>query len=180
VDFLCGPCIENKHYFDSAISVMRYGDSSKKIIHKLKYSDKSHVAKNIARLMHIKMKNKIEDVDVIIPVPMHGRKMRKRLYNQSALIAGHLSKLSNIPFIANCLIKTRHHAPQTGLRRQLRKDNVKNSFSINKSYLSDIHNKNILLVDDVYTTGATVDECSKILKQSYCNKVKVITFARVV
>ena len=180
VDSLCGSCIENEHYFDSAMSVMRYGDSSKKIIHKLKYSDKAHLAKNIARLMHAKIQSKIGDIDLIIPVPMHRRKIRKRLYNQSALIASHLSKISNIASMPNCLIKTRHHVPQTGLCSHLRKDNVKNSFSVNKNHFSEIHNKNILLVDDVYTTGSTVDECSKVLKQSYCNKVKVITLARVV
>ncbi len=180
MDSLCGSCIENEHYFDSAISVMRYGDASKRIVHKLKYSDKAHIAKNVARLMYARIKKDLNDIDIIVPVPMHRKKIRRRLYNQSALIASHLSGISNIPSIANCLIKIRHHAPQTGLRSALRKNNVKNSFSVNKNYTSHIHNKNILLVDDVYTTGATVDECSKVLKQSYSNKVSVITLARVV
>lgn len=180
IDSLCGSCIEQEHYFDSAISVMRYGDSSKRIVHKLKYGDKAHIAKNVARLMYTRIKKELNGVDVIVPVPMHRKKIRRRLYNQSALIASHLSRISNIPSIANCLTKTRHHAPQTGLRSELRKSNVRNSFAINEGYLPSIHNKNILLVDDVYTTGATVDECSKILKQACCDKVTVIAFARVV
>lgn len=179
-DSLCASCIEQEHYFNRAISVMKYGDASKRIIHKLKYADKIHIAKNIASLMYSKLNKEGIAADFIVPVPMHRKKIRKRLYNQSALIANHLSRISNIPILANALKKIKHHSPQTGLRRELRKSNIKNTFSINREYVSDIHNKALLLVDDVYTTGATVDECSRILKQSYCSEVNVITLTRVI
>ena len=180
VESLCAGCIEQDHYFDRALSVMKYGDASKKIVHKLKYADKTHIAKNIASLMHSRLQKEVVRPDLIVPVPMHRNKIRKRLYNQSALVAHHLSKISAVSFLANALIKTKHHAPQTGLRRELRRSNIKNTFSVNHKHIKDIHNKNILLVDDVYTTGSTVDECSRILKQSYCSEVSVITLTRVI
>jgi ComF family protein len=177
---LCGSCADEPLVFDKAMSVFRYGEISKVLVHKLKYSDKLHIAKYLATLMLNKIQAKNGSFDFIIPVPMHRKKLRRRLYNQAALIAKHISSLSGIPFLPNGLTKTLYHVPQTGLRRELRKENVRNSFGVTKKYSNVIIGKNILLIDDVYTTGATINECSKVLKSALCNNITVATVARVI
>lgn len=177
---ICGNCVKNEMHFDNSKSVFRYGEVSKILVHKLKYSDKLHVAKYLATLMFKKIQSEKGKFDFIIPVPMHRKKLRSRFYNQAALIARHLSSLSSIPFLPNGLSKTLNHPPQTGLRRELRKNNVKNSFAITKKYVNLIAGKNILLIDDVYTTGSTVNECSRVLKNALCAHITVVTAARVI
>ncbi|MCH9753587.1 MAG: ComF family protein [Alphaproteobacteria bacterium] len=179
-EMICGECIKEKVFFDKALSIFKYGDVSKILIHKLKYSDKLHMAKYLAMLLVKRVQSESKDFDFIVPVPMHRKKLRRRFYNQSALISKHLSRLSGIPFLPNVLEKSTHHIPQTGLRREIRKSNVKGTFRLSKKSANIIRGKNILLVDDVYTTGATVNECSKILKHALCNKVIVATVARVI
>jgi len=179
-DALCGNCLAQDVIFDKAISILRYSEVSKIMVHKLKYADKLHIAKHFASLLFKKIHKNIENYDLIIPVPMHRKKIRVRFYNQAALIAGHLSGYSSVPVLHNGLLKTKYHEPQTGLQRSMRQSNVKNSFAINGAYAAAISGKNILLVDDVYTTGATVNECSKVLKRSLCKSVTVVTVARVI
>lgn len=179
-DALCGSCLNEAPLFDKAISVLRYTALSKVMVHRLKYSDKLHIAKHFASLLFKKIHKDVHKFDFIIPVPMHRKKMRSRFYNQAALMVTHLSGYSAIVPLHNGLLKTKHHKSQTGLSRGIRKENVKNTFGINKKYISLIKGKNILLVDDVYTTGATVNECSKVLRRSGCGSITVITLARVV
>jgi len=177
---LCGSCLKEDWYFDRVLSVLRYSDTSKTIVSKLKYSDKTHIAKQCGLLMRKKIAHKLADYDYIIPVPMHRSRLRKRFYNQSSLIASHLSSFSGIEVLHNGLVKMKSHAPQTGLTRAGRKINVRGSFSINDSYRDRIKGSSVLLVDDVYTTGATVNECSRVLKRAKAESVTVVTLARVV
>lgn len=179
-DALCGSCLNESPLFDKAMSVLRYTELSKVMVHRLKYSDKLHIAKHFASLLFKKIHKDVHKFDFIVPVPMHRKKMRSRLYNQAALMATHLSDYSGIPPLHNGLLKTKYHESQTGLSRNVRKENVKNTFAINEKYVDLIKGKNVLLVDDVYTTGATVNECSKILRRFGCGSVTVITLARVV
>jgi len=179
-DALCGGCLEEGPLFDKAISVLRYTELSKIMVHRLKYSDKLHIAKHFASMLFKKIHKDAQGFDFIIPVPMHRKKMRSRLYNQAALMVTHLSDYSGVAPLHNGLLKTKYHESQTGLSRSVRKENIKNTFEINKKYADVIKGKNILLVDDVYTTGATVNECSRVLKRGLCKSVTVVTLARVV
>jgi predicted amidophosphoribosyltransferase len=104
--------------------------------------------------------------------------MRERLYNQSALIASHVAKLSRLDFLPSVLIKKRYDLPQSQLTRQRRETNVRNSFAIADESKSLISGKNIIIIVDVYTTGSTVNECSKVLKKAGCGKILVVTAAR--
>lgn len=114
---------------------------------------------------------------ILCPVPLHKSKLKKRGFNQSEEIANHLSAYLNIP-IKNFLIKTKNTLPQTALDRLKRKANVYSAFSVNPLLEKDINNSNILLVDDVFTTGATIDECARILKQKGAQRVLGAVIAR--
>jgi ComF family protein len=174
----CAICVKVKPYFDSAFSLFKYNEYTQPIIYKLKYNDKIHVAKYLAQLL-IRRVGDLSSYDYIVPVPMHRKRLRKRLYNQAALLAKDITRYSVVKFVPNLLIKTRYVSPQTGLKFKNRQENVKNSFSVNEESASLVNGRSIVLIDDVYTTGATVNECSKLLKQYGCKNVKVVTVARV-
>jgi ComF family protein len=176
---LCSECIADTPHFDCARSVFKYNDFIGTIISGLKYSDKTPFAKNLADNLKTKL-SEIPDFDLICSVPIHRKKLISRKYNQSALLANWLGKKTSKKVNNLVLIKTKHTQPQAGLHRKERIANIKNTFSVNKKYLNQIKGKNILIIDDVITTGATASECTKILKKNGAEKVFVLTVARTV
>lgn len=179
LELRCAKCAQEKPFFDSALSLFRYDDASQNIIHQLKYNDKTYLAKYLAGWLHSRVGSKLQGYDYVIPVPMHRQRLKKRFYNQSALLAKYLSNLAGVEFSPNLLVKHKATSPQTGLSKAARFKNIRNSFSLNSAYKQQIVGANIILVDDVYTTGATLNECSRILKKASCAKIKVLTLARV-
>ncbi len=115
---------------------------------------------------------------LLVPVPLHVKRLREREFNQSAIIASIISRRSGIPLLANVLIRHRHTMPQVELGGMDRRENVAGAFSIENSTL--IEGKEIILVDDVYTSGSTINECSRVLKKNGADKVTVVTIARMV
>jgi len=120
----------------------------------------------------------ISESELIVPVPLHKSKYTERGFNQSEKIARVIAKALNKKLISNVLIKVKPTTPQVKLTRQERRRNVLDSFSINKKYKNLIIKKNLLLIDDVFTTGSTVNECSKVLMEASADRVYVYTFAR--
>lgn len=120
----------------------------------------------------------IQQSDVIIPVPMHKYKLLKRGYNQSALLAMKLTSKLQIKYLPQALIKSNNTIPQAELKKDDRIKNVKNSFKVNPKFKESLKGKNILLVDDVITTGATIDECCKTLRKSGPKKIFVLSLAK--
>ena len=178
-DILCGACTSKKPLFTESRSVFRYNDNSKTLLQDFKYRDKTHLAPYLSLLMYNIAGDILKDADLLIPVPLHKKRLLSRLYNQSSLLCAHLSKLSNIAFEPNGLIKHQNTKPQTGLSKKKRLKNVKNAFKINESKLNQIAGKNIILIDDVITTGATINACTKeLLNNGKANKVSVISLAR--
>jgi ComF family protein len=117
---------------------------------------------------------------ILVPIPLHWLRLVKRRYNQSAILANALSKISGQICWADALIRVRHTPPQGHKSAKDRYQNVAGAFEINSIYQDRIKDKNIVLIDDVFTTGATLDECSKILKSAGVSSVNVLTVARVV
>lgn len=179
IDLICGQCAGTKQFFDHAISIFKYDENSKNLIYKFKYNDKTYLSKYFAKWIYKNIHTSINDYQYIVPVPLHRKRMRKRFYNQSSLIASYLAKLSKKTFLPNLLIKNRYDVPQTSLTKKQRLKNVKSSFAINPKLQSKIEGTKILLIDDVYTTGSTLNECSKILKKNGCNQITAVTLARV-
>jgi ComF family protein len=119
-----------------------------------------------------------DKMDFIVPVPIHGKRLQWRGYNQTILLANELSRETSIRTIPDLLIKNKNTAAQTTLRSNKRKVNLKSAFSINEKYTDLIENSNIMITDDVFTTGSTANECAKVLKKHGAKKVFVLTIAK--
>ena len=174
-NLLCPKCMIKKHKFDKCVSAVRYDETSKKLILPFKHGDKTQLANFLGKIMNTAGRELLTETDLIIPVPIHFTRLLKRKYNQASLIGNTISKLSNKPIRHRILIRTTATASQGHLSPKQRKQNISGAFDV--KHMEEIKGKTILLVDDVYTTGATVDECAKTLKKYGAKKVFVLTFA---
>ena len=131
------------------------------IIHAIKYRGDKALAIEMGKLMAINSRVLYKDVDILVPVPMHPKKLKVRGYNQAYLIAKGISKITNIPICESLLVKSKYTNSQTDMSREERAVNMLSSFNLNKEV--NIENKIIGLVDDVFTTGATIGACGKLI-----------------
>ena len=167
------------YYFEKHIYLFTYKDEIRNLILDYKFNDKSYLYELFSKIItkNEKICGILKKYDIIIPVPIHKKRKQKRGYNQSELITRQISK--KIPSLAHestAIQKTKHNIEQSSLSKEQRKQNVKDVYKIiNKE---KIENKNIVLFDDIYTTGNTVNEISKILKQNGANKILVLTIAK--
>ena len=158
------------------------------LIHQLKYKGKIQLARPLGTLLFAALCRfwKNADLDVIIPVPLHAKRFKKRGFNQAYLLIKDWQKryakvgrvFSTIPINRDVLVREKHTKPQTGLNRKERVKNIKNAFKITDPEL--IEGKRVLIVDDVYTTGATTNECARILLKHKVKRVDILTLARAV
>ena len=174
----CESCSKKDYVFTRAWSTGLYQGILKECIHLLKYNKKVFMAAPLGKLMtdFIKCYLDFGNIDLIIPVPLHPARLREREFNQSALLAEQINKRFNIPLSLNNLVKVRPTRPQAGLSGKERQANIQLAFKIKNSSL--FSEKNVLLVDDVFTTGSTINECSTALLQSEINNIYVLTLAR--
>lgn len=161
--------IEN--YCDGMVCVGRYSDSLKSSLKRFKFSNKPSYYRAFGKLLAIKVQNTIQmdQIDLIIPVPLHKSRQKDRGYNQSKLVAEYASKQLKIPLALNILVKISESKSQSVLSRNERLSNVEGLFSVVNE--EALFNKNILLVDDIVTTGSTINQCSKALKQAGATSV---------
>lgn len=169
--------VEDK-YFDYLFSALKYENIVREKIIKYKFNEKSYLYKTFVKII---IKNKkiysfLKLYDIIISVPMHKLKKSVRGYNQSELIAKEISKQIEIKFEKNILVKQINTEVQSTLTKTQRMKNVKGAFSITD--FTKVRGKKIILVDDIYTTGSTVNECGKILKQAGAKEICVVTIAK--
>lgn len=154
------------------------GGIVQRLIHEIKYKDQKEAAKEIAKWYGHQLISEsilLKDIDVIIGVPLHITRFQQRGYNQADLIAEGLSETLNVPMRSDVLERTRFNESQTRKNRLERWENVKTVFTVNKP--SEIKGKNIVLVDDVLTTGATLEACAIELLRAGCKSVGVLTLA---
>ncbi len=177
-DLLCPRCLMHTHKFDKCVSVVRYDETSKKIILPFKHGDKTQLAKFMAKLMCVSGKKLIADSDVIIPVPIHFTRMLKRKYNQASLLCNFIARQYNKKVLYSTLLRNVATKSQGHMSLFQRKHNVSGAFIVR--HPEQIKGKSVLLIDDVFTTGSTVDECAKVLRKNGAKKIFVLTFARVV
>lgn len=176
----CTDCLSSVYHFDKILSVFEYDDFSKNIILKFKHGDCTYLSGILSRLIYNIANDEIKRADFIVPVPIHFLKRLKRKYNQTELLAKHISKASEIKYEPRILGKSKNTSSQEGLTANKRKTNIVGTFAISEKYKNIIKGKKIILVDDVVTTKATVNECSKILKKNGAKDVTVLTIAMVV
>jgi ComF family protein len=175
---LCAVCIATPPPYRKAYSVFKYNEHSKKLIHRFKYNDQIHAAPHFAAWLARAAADALKEADMLVPVPLHRYRLWKRRYNQSALLANALGKITQVPVGLELLLRTKHTVPQAGLTNVQRQKNVQGVFKLNPRYDS-IKGKHIILIDDVMTTGATLIACSKILRKAGA-QVTVVTLARTV
>ena len=184
-DHVCGECLSSRRYFGMARAVGVYDQALMAVIHGFKYGEKVGMAAPLSVLLLNAYHHFWHDrpMDVVVPVPLFGRRLRKRGFNQVYLAVRYWEDREwqgarPIPFTVQreALRRRRPTPPQTGLGRRDRMQNVKGAFALGVS--NNILSKRILLVDDVYTTGATVNECAKILLKEGAEAVDVLTLAR--
>ncbi len=177
---LCGACLEEQPMFATARSALVYNEPSKNIILPFKHGDRTDYARAMARVMATSAYSLIDQADVLVPVPLYFTRLFLRRYNQSALLVHELSRLTGKPMALHGLVRHRATQIQGHLSRAQRKKNVNNAFSVKPNCIAQIQGKNLLLVDDVLTTGATANACVVALKKAGAARVDVLTFARVV
>ena len=175
----CNKCMSRKNwYLDSVKSLFLYRDSGRELIINLKKNSNNYIYNVLTTLIINNNKDFFNEIDIIIPVPLHWITKLLRGFNQSVLIGENLSLQAMIPVKKNILYKKINTQSQHRILFQDRFTNIKNSFIIKNHCV--IENKNILLIDDVITTGATSNECARLLKLFNAKSVKLITIARTI
>lgn len=170
----CKFCENKNFYFDRAISCIEYCDKSKVLVLSLKYYGNTYMSRYIAQVMRDKLEFEQLSADYIIPVPLHKKRMRIRGFNQAEKIASYLSECTNIPII-DCIKRNRNTKRLYALNKFQREKELKNAFEV-KEDSEEIIGKRIILVDDIFTTGTTVNEISKKLKIYGVDEIIVLTF----
>jgi len=173
----CGPCLNNSFYFNSARSVFLYNGNLKKLLQLFKYENIYHLDSFFAEYLSGEIKKLICEEATLMPVPLHINKLRLRGYNQSALICREISRFTGCDCDLFTLKKRLDTRPQVEIKDfTKRAKNVRNAYYTEGS--NSILGKKIILIDDVFTSGSTVNECSKVLMDSGAGSVNVVTVAR--
>ena len=175
----CPSCIAEPPTFDQARAAVIYDDASHQLIVSYKHSDRAELAPMFAQWMNRAGADLLRRDAIIVPIPLHPRRLFMRKYNQSALIASEVGKLSGARVILDLLRRVRHTPPQQSLSAEARKRNVSGAFQLNRSS-GDLRKKRIILVDDVLTTGATLSAAATVLKRAGVSQVSALVAARVV
>lgn len=160
-------------YFDIAISALYYEGKFKKMMHKFKFANSKYLATGFADLIYQKILKHNINADIIIPVPISKKRYYERGYNQSELIVKSLSKMTKIKYNNDILVKIKDNERQSELPEEKRQKNVQNVYKVKNSDLIQGHS--LILVDDIFTTGSTVNECSRVLKNAGATKIIVMT-----
>lgn len=166
-------------FFEEFIYLFSYQNFIRTLLISYKFHYKPYLYKTLAKIIVNSKKNCnfLKSYDIIIPVPISKKRMNERGYNQSELIARQLvNDIKQLKLENKCLIKQKDTKPQSALNQKERQENVKQVYFVQNT--EKIKGKKIILIDDIYTTGSTVTECSKMLKQAGASKVGVITIAK--
>ena len=175
----CGVC----HASDSPLSrtraAMVYDDASRDLVLRLKHADALAGVPTMARWMQRAGAELLAEADLLIPVPLHWSRLFMRRYNQSAELARAISRLSGKPSLPLALARHRRTPSQGGLDRQQRHSNTEGAFSVPSRYSQKLTGKSIILIDEVMTTGATLEACARVLAEAGARQIDALTLARV-
>lgn len=174
----CVDCIEANNLFTQNIPIFLYEDIIQDIIYKFKYGRKSYIGKGLGTIMVNRLlltSSIFYDIDYIVPIPIHKNRLKTRGFNQSEIIAKEISKATSIPMVRNLIFRIKDTKPQSKFSPLGRKNNLKDAFIVNKKY--NLSSKKVLLIDDIYTTGITLNSCSQVLYKSGADEVRASTFS---
>ena len=174
----CLSCYHYPPHWDALRSVFVYQEPLRHLIHRWKFNDRPEISELFGEAMEFFIHEHWHDPNwqILIPVPLHPIRFRERDYNQALLLTQVLSNKLNIPLSSDALRRIRHTLPQSNLSRSARNQNLRGAFQVNDTL---IQGRRILLVDDLYTTGATLNQCALALKREGADRVDGLTLARV-
>jgi len=169
---------ETTSFFDEHLYLFQYDGEVRETILNYKFNEKSYLYRTFLEFIKNSEKicTQIKKYDIIMPIPISKKRMKQRGYNQSTLIAKNLAKMLNIEYKENVLVKIKDNKPQSELGQHERSANVKGVYKIKA--LRNIYIKKILLIDDIFTTGSTANECARVLKENNANSVGIFTIAK--
>jgi len=177
---LCGACIRSPPAYDHARAVMRYDDASKNLILGFKHGDRTYAAPAFGRWLARAGAELLAGADLLVPVPLHWTRLFYRRYNQATLLAQAAAKASGVPAVVDLLVRRRRTPSQGRLSPAARTRNVRGAFAVRPGRAALVQGRRVVLIDDVLTTGATVEACARTLKKAGAAAVDVLTLARVV
>jgi len=172
----CVECDGIQYYFDQALSVFEYSSAVQRLIFRFKYRNETQLSRVLGNFMAQRLREQKDwRYDAIVPVPLHRKRQSERGFNQALLLTSAISQIVDVPVVENTLFRTKQTPVQAGLGRHERFANMKHAFSVSNN--TRIKGKNIVLVDDIYTTGSTTSDCSRALLDAGALKVYVLTLA---
>ncbi|WP_165216375.1 ComF family protein [Affinirhizobium pseudoryzae] len=174
---VCAEAIAEPPIFDRLRAVALHEGPARSLVHALKYRDRTELAGMMAHWMQRAAGVHLQEADAIIPVPLHWSRLASRRFNQAAELARALSRLSGKPLLSDVLIRRKRTLRQVGLTANAREDNLRAAFRIVPGRENMVFGRHIILVDDVYTTGATVSSATRALKRAGATEVTVLSFA---
>jgi ComF family protein len=179
-DFRCGSCRRRPPPFDHARAIAYYEGPVRQAIHLLKYRGRWPMHQRLLQLAiaHFEVHFPVANFDLIIPIPLHQKRLMQREFNQAALIARGIAHHLSTPMREQVLVRTRWTRPQVELSGDERRANIRRAFTVKD--LAAIQDRTVLLIDDVFTTGATLREASQALKAAGARQVDVFALARVI
>jgi competence protein ComFC len=178
-DHLCARCLSEPPIFSLQRSCGAYGGTLKDVILLFKYRKYAPLSRPLARFADASLASDGRlwaGADALVPVPLHPTRRRERGFNQARLLARDLATLRGLSLLDRCLVKVRNVPPQAGLRAADRERNVVRAYAVRRP--AGVRGKTLILVDDVTTTGATVRECARVLKEAGAKEVRAITLAQ--
>lgn len=175
---LCPDCLDHKPSYQTARSALVYGEVTGTLIKQLKYHDRMQGIERFSQWMAQAAQPFLAQTDLIIPVPLHWKRLLARRYNQAAWLAYALSTHTGIPCQPQFLKRVRATPPQARLNREERNRNMRRAFAVADKYKTGVEHKRILIVDDVMTTGATIEACAEALRSAGALEVHAVTLAR--
>src|SRR5262249_2951078 len=173
---ICAECARTRASWDCARAVLRYDKYSRRLVLSLKHGDHTHLAPALGRWMQRAGGDLLTEADAMIPVPLHWTRLFARRYNQAALLANAIRAAGGPPVLADGLIRRRRPPSQGRLSPAGRSRNVRAAFAVRRPV--EIRGKRLVVIDDVLTTGATVEECARVLHRAGAAWVGVLTLAR--
>jgi ComF family protein len=177
---LCGACLRRPPRYRRARAALVYDDTSKQLVLPFKHGDRTDMARSCGRWMARAGGELLAEAELIAPVPLHWRRLFTRRYNQALLLARAAARQSPARLAPDLLCRARWTGSQAGLRAEERRKNVRRAFELHPRWADTVKGKAVLLVDDVLTTGATVEACTLALQRAGARHVDVLTLARVV
>jgi len=176
--FTCSNCAGRKFHFDCAVAPYRANDVVREFIHRFKYERQYHLRHQLAAWAAAGLDDdrmRSQSFDALVPVPLHSARRREREFNQAEVIAGLLSRRAGVP-VRKAIQRTRFTTTQTRLDRQERMENLRGAFRVR--HPEAVQDRHLILVDDVFTTGSTVEECARVLIEAGAASVRALTVAR--